>query len=236
MKTFLEYLKEDVNAPYIHYSNRQGLTQLSGSMSGSGIKGAETERLAQTKDSRIKKRVYFYPPVQGALPKPEVGLGIHTYEADLDNMHDARKQSVDGNNIATTAKKHVESGEHPQNAFERAVLDHGFKGYHTDNMSVVLNHDVPVKYVGSSVGKNFKTPLVNTKESKKSVFEGIPNKQDEHSSSLLNPSQVSFWQKNQEKMKSAAPSTRMQYGRLYVHKDHLDGLKNELDKHEHHPF
>lgn len=231
MRTFLQYLSEKTDLTYIHYSHRANMSTLSGGMSGSGIKGAEEKRLGETKDSRIKKRVYFYPPVAGGLPRPEQGLGSHTYEAKLHNMHDATKASPEGNKIALKAKEHIANGEHPSNAYERAVLDSGYHGYHTDNMSVVLNKDVPVKYTGSSTGKHFVDHKVDTKEKTKSIFDGIPNQDGEHSSSSLKPEQASFWAKHKDSLKSAAPSARMQYGRLYVHKDHIDKLKKELDKH-----
>ena len=38
---------------------------------GTGIKGAEAGRLAQTTGPRIRQRVYFYLPVEGGIPQPE---------------------------------------------------------------------------------------------------------------------------------------------------------------------
>ena len=66
MKTFKTYLYEKENEDshptiYTHYSHASDLNHLSGNMSGTGIKGAEQERLKGTTDSRIKSRVYFYP-------------------------------------------------------------------------------------------------------------------------------------------------------------------------------
>jgi len=50
----------------IHYGNRPGLSYLTGSSSGTGIKGAEQERLNKPgTDPRIKRRVYFYLPTEG---------------------------------------------------------------------------------------------------------------------------------------------------------------------------
>ena len=236
MRTFLQYLAEKEEPTFVHYSHKPDIKSLSGGMSGSGIKGAEEERLKSTKDSRIKKRVYFYPSVAGGLPRPESGLGSHVYHAKLSNMHDATTHSEASNKIAKTAQEYVAKGEHPDNAYEIAVVHHGFKGYSTPNMSVVLNHDVPVKYVGSSVGKHFVDHKFDTKEKTKSVFDGIPNKDGEHSSSMLTNTQTSFWLKHKESLKSAAPSIAMKYGRLSIHKDHLESLKKELTKHTDHPF
>jgi len=236
MKTFKEYLAEKEETLYTHYSHNSGLTHLSGMMSGSGIKGEEQKRLAETKDPRIKKRVYFYPPVSGGLPRPEQGLGVHTYHAHLENMHDATNPSPEANKIALKAKEHIANGEHPGNAYESAVLDSGFHGYHTGNMSVVLNRDVKVKYAGSSLGKKFADHVVDTKERKKSVFDGIPNSEDRHTSSSLTGKQSIFWTQHKEHLQKAVPSMKMEYGRLSVHKDHLSDLKTELDKYPEHPF
>lgn len=237
MLTFKQFLLESEDQEYIHYSHKPNLTHLSGNMSGSGIKGAEQERLGQTKDNRIKKRVYFYPPVSGGhLPRPEAGLGSHVYKAKLDNMHDARKPSPEANKIAATAKEHEAKGEHPGNAFERAVVDHGYHGYHTDNMSVVLNKDVAVKHHGTSNGHTFADHKIDTSEKKKSVFDGIPNKEGEHSSSNLSSHQTLFFLKHKNDLQKAAPSVKMQYGKLYVHKDHMDALHKELEKHTGHPL
>lgn len=237
MITFKQFLTESEDQHYIHYSHKPNLTHLSGGMSGTGIKGAEQERLSQTKDQRIKKRVYFYPPVGGGhLPRPESGLGSHVYKAKLDNMHDARKQSPEATKIAATAREHVAKGEHPGNAYERAVVDHGYHGYHTDNMSVVLNKDVPVKYHGQSHGHTFADHKFDTKEKAKSVFDSAPNKDGEHSSSLLKSHQTEFFYKHKESLQKSAPSLKMQYGRLNVHKDHIDALHKELEKHPGHPL
>lgn len=236
MQTFLQYLAEKEEATFVHYSHKEDITSLSGGMSGSGIKGAEEERLKSTKDSRIKKRVYFYPSVSGGLPRPESGLGSHVYHAKLSNMHDATKQSPEGNEIAKLAQKRIANGEHPSNAYESSVLDRGHSGFHTSNMSVVLNHDVPVKYAGTSVGKTFKDHVIDTKEKTKSIFDGISNKDGNHTSSMLTPTQTLFFYKHQASLKNAAPSIAMQYGRLKVHQAELSNLKSELDKHQDHPL
>jgi hypothetical protein len=237
MRTFKDYLAEKEEQTFIHYSHRDNLTHLYGGMSGSGIKGAEDERVKQSKDSRIKKRIYFYPSVgSDHLPRPEAGLGSHVYHAKLSNLHDASKPSQESNEIAKLAQKRISSGEHPHSAYESSVLDRGHSGYKTDNLAVVLNHDVPVKYVGSSIGKPFKDHVFDTKEKKKSIFGGIPNSSGEHTSSHLTSDQVSFWQQHKPDLQKAAPSAKMQYGQLTVHKDHLENLKTELEKHPNHPL
>ena len=121
----------------VHYGKVAGLTQLAGSSNGTGIKGAEDQRLKEATDPRIKQRVYFYVPVAGGIPQPEVGLGGSVYQSDLANIYDSR--------VATRSL----SGS--GNSFESAVLDAGYDGY-TDPESgvvVVLGRDVPVKQIGN---------------------------------------------------------------------------------------
>jgi len=237
MKTFKEYLAEKEEKLYTHYSHSSGLTHLSGDMSGSAIKGEDQTRLAETKDPRIKKRVYFYPPVSSGLPRPEQGLGVHMYHAYLENMHDTTNPSPEADRITQKAKEHVANGEHPENAYESAVLDSGFHGYHTGTMSVVLNRDVKVKYAGSSLGKKFADQVEGTKERKKSVFDGTPNSEDRHTSSTsMTGKQSVFWSQHKAHLQKSVPSMKIENGRLSVHKDHLSDLKNELAKYPEHPF
>ena len=123
----------------IHFGKQEGLSVLSGSSFGSGIKGAEQARLSEKDvDPRIKRRVYFYLPVEGGIAAPESGLSSNVYTATLSNLYDP---SAGSRNFPTTP-----------NAFESAVLDAGFRGYinREQGTAVVLNSDVPVKFVGKS--------------------------------------------------------------------------------------
>jgi hypothetical protein len=123
----------------VHYGRQGGLSVLSGVSFGSGIRGAEQARLAEPRvDARIKRRVYFYLPVAGGIPQPELGLGGHVYSADLSNLYDPAAGS---RTFPATP-----------NEFESAILDAGFRGYinREQGTAVVLNSDVPVKYQGTT--------------------------------------------------------------------------------------
>lgn len=103
---------EPVSITGIHYSKGQR-TSLSGAYYGSGLKGAEAERLANAEDSRIKKRVYFYTD-EGKGVIPEAGVGAFAHEANLDNLYDATTGKIKGSSL---------------NDFESKVLDAGYDGY-----------------------------------------------------------------------------------------------------------
>lgn len=151
MKNFKDFLKEQTTKEFrgIHYSNHPNLDELTGDSYGKGLSGAEAKRLAYTLDPRIKRRVYFYPhtEVAGHLPKPEGGLGPHVYTANISNLLDARDKEAVGK-VAALKGKYLDEGEPDGNAFESALLDSGFDGYHTPDMAVVLNKNVPVEYLG----------------------------------------------------------------------------------------
>lgn len=115
---------------------------LLGRMSGTGIKGAEQTRLANSTDSRIKKRVYFYiPKPDGSMPKPESGLGNHVHTQRLNNILSPGKEM---NRLSKLA-----GGD--SNKFESNVVDAGYDGYAIPEMGmmVTLNHDVPTTYQGT---------------------------------------------------------------------------------------
>jgi hypothetical protein len=233
-KQILLEIEESSRKPLIHYSHEASLDNLQGIHYGKGIKGHEAERLENTKDDRIKKRVYFYPKHNDEYPMPEAGLGIHMYEAKPDNMYDSSTASRENRNtINDKTKSYIDSGEHPSNAFERSVLDHGYQGYHTNKMSVVMNQDVPVKYLGTKHGKEFVSN--DHVPRKQSALDSLPNKDGEHESGLLTTDQAAYLRKHKDELQAVAPSLKMQYGRMNVSATHMDALKKELSTRKH-PF
>jgi hypothetical protein len=125
----------------VHYGKTQ-VPELSGKMYGTGIRGAEARRLAESNDYRIKNRVYFYIPREnGTMPIPESGLGQHVYIQRFNN--------VLGPGDAMREISRNSGGD--SNAFEVGVVNAGYDGYALPNMGmmVVLNHDVPVDYRGT---------------------------------------------------------------------------------------
>jgi len=125
----------------IHYG-KNATPLLLGRMSGTGIKGAEQTRLANSTDSRIKQRVYFYiPKTDGSMPKPESGVGNYVHTQRLNNMLSSGEEM---------SRLYKEAGG-DFNKFESGVIDAGYDGYAIPDMGmmVVLNHDVPTTYQGT---------------------------------------------------------------------------------------
>jgi hypothetical protein len=182
----------------IHYGKQGGLSYLSGSSSGTGIKGAEQERLSgKDVDPRIKKRVYFYLPVAGGIAQPEIGLGGHVYQANLEGLYDINSRKIHGSS----------------SAFESAVLDAGYIGYTNPEQGtiVVLNSDVPVKHIGS---------IGDHKIVQRRIERIIPTIQTrvERSELVRKPAGNEMIQiiHAQADIKSVAPSFKLQYGEARV--------------------
>jgi hypothetical protein len=137
-----------------HYST-EARTSLNGAYYGTGLKGAERDRLDGSPDPRLKNRVYFYVD-QGAGVRPEAGVGGIAHEVRLNNIYDPETQilPVKGN----------------FNAFESAVINGGFDGYiapfGNNQAAVVLlgprHSAVPVRSLGRVAGAPAPTPAEPT--------------------------------------------------------------------------
>jgi hypothetical protein len=125
----------------IHYG-RSKTPVLMGSMSGSGLKGAEKDRLAGSSDGRIKKRAYFYiERPDGSMPMVESGVGNQVHTQSLNNI---LGPGAEMRRISAASKGDF-------NKFESGVVDAGYDGYASPDMGmmVILNHDVPTTYQGT---------------------------------------------------------------------------------------
>ena len=191
----------------IHYGRQEGLSFLSGSSFGTGIRGAEQKRLGEPgTDPRIKQRVYFYLPVQGGIPAPEQGLSGNVYSADLTGLYDP-DGSIKG------------SG----NALETAILDAGYRGYinREQGTAVVLGESVPVNFLGSA--HNF----TKVQRSIQRIVAATTSRTEgdetvKKFNSALTPTMMAS-------VKSAAPSFYLQYGEARVKTAELDAASSALE-------
>lgn len=141
-----EGVRDGVTVRGVHFAKAK-MSALDGRKYGTGIKGAEAKRLAETDDARLKQRTAFYVD-EGNGVFPEGGLGRERHEATLMGMYDAKK-----NPLKLPTKD--------ANAFEAAVLDAGFKGYYVragfgrQGVAVVLgehSHNIKVDHVTPTQG------------------------------------------------------------------------------------
>lgn len=126
-----------VSAVGIHYSQAKR-DYLASSAFGTGLKGAENERIAQSGDPRLKHRIYFYVNPGRAI-RPEVGVGAHAHRAELTGLYDLQ---ADSRNLALGRDA---------NEFESALLDAGYNGYisHDRGVAVMLGpRSMRVDYMG----------------------------------------------------------------------------------------
>jgi hypothetical protein len=149
----------------IHYG-RSKTPVLMGSMSGSGLKGAEKDRLSESSDGRIKKRAYFYiERPDGSMPMVESGVGNQVHTQSLNNI---LGPGAEMRRISAASKGDF-------NKFESGVVDAGYDGYASPDMGmmVILNHDVPTTYQGTvadlkASGKLEKNRIIEERKSLRS--------------------------------------------------------------------
>lgn len=136
-----------------HYS-REPRQSLNGAFFGTGLKGAERDRLASSPDPRIRSRVYFYVD-NGKGIRPESGVGGYAHEVQLNNIYDPATRLV--------------PPQPNSNSFESAVLNAGFDGYidrqfTTQQGAVVLlgpkHVNVPVRQLGQVAAAAAPAPAV----------------------------------------------------------------------------
>jgi hypothetical protein len=124
--------KNPASAELTHFSNEPNLTQTDPSRYGTGIKGAEAERL--TSPDAVRNRTYFYA---GRPERGESGLGAHRYAARASDLYDVASDPEGLHRLATEHNTTPYSAPYnqgvadPQGAFtdlERLAHEHGYGG------------------------------------------------------------------------------------------------------------
>lgn len=128
----------------VHFSHDKRDVLL-GSKFGTGIKGKEGARL-QYAPPELKRRVYFYIVEPGQpVRQREAGLGVHAHSVTLGNMYEFG---------VSPPIEYDRSGwpDELPNKMEMAIIRAGYDGYinRSAGFAVVLNNDVPVKYIGEA--------------------------------------------------------------------------------------
>ena len=125
-----------------HFSNDPNLQFLDPTRYGTGIKGAEAERLREYAGG-VKDRSYVYLGEPGTV-SPESGLGVNRYRGESQNLYDITKDPLsfralarESNRTPFTAKYNA-GITHPlqeANDYERLVKEYGYEGMINPNAS-----------------------------------------------------------------------------------------------------
>lgn len=145
----------------LHFS-RQPRTTVNGAFYGTGLRGAERDRVFNGDDQRLRSRVYFYVD-EGKGVVPEAGVGGVAHSAELTNLYDINSDPL---------KLAAQGGG--VNAIESRILDAGFDGYYrasfANNAGVAVvigaaSRSIPVTRIeqpniGAIGGNDFVEPTV----------------------------------------------------------------------------
>ena len=125
-----------------HYSHNPDLQMLDPARYGTGIKGAEAERLRDFAGG-VKDRSYVYLGEPGTI-SPESGLGVNRYRGESQNLYDITKDPLsfralarESNRTPFTAKVNagITSPLQEANDYERLVKEYGYEGMINPNAS-----------------------------------------------------------------------------------------------------
>ena len=195
----------------VHFSQQQR-SSLSSAAYGSGLRGAEMERVMRSSDARLRQRAYFYVN-QGTGIRPESGVGAHAHRVTLNNLYDTAKGEIKG----------------AGNEFESAVLDAGYDGYLVrlpgtqSGQAVLLGaHNVPVEYLG--LGAPAKTQPAPASQAaaalSRKVGGDLVTTKDADVAAIRALAQV----------KEVAPSFRFEFGKARVKADEAAAAAEALEE------
>jgi hypothetical protein len=118
-----------------HFSNDPNLQMLDPKRYGSGIKGAEAERLREYPGA-VKDRSYFYLGEPGTVA-PEPGLGVNRYRGEASSLYDITQDPLNFQRLARESNRTPFTAKYNQgmtyplqdaNDIERLVKEYGYQG------------------------------------------------------------------------------------------------------------
>jgi hypothetical protein len=189
----------------IHYS-RQPRTNLTGYYYGTGLAGAEKQRLEGTSDDRLRNRIHFYVD-EGQGVRPESGVGGNVHSVNLNNLYNVNKDPLGLRVIAEAIAGRDESGLW-FNTVESTIIDSGFDGVYVPSaqgnqgVAVLLgpqHQSVPVDQNGTHA-----MPAAG-------AFEAPATGKRKYS---LLSSEIKKFQAQEAEIKAAAPSAELVNGSL----------------------
>ena len=118
-----------------HFSNDPNLQMLDPKRYGTGIKGAEAERLRDYAGG-VKDRSYFYLGEPGTVA-PEAGLGVNRYRGEASSLYDITQDPLNFQKLARESNRTPFTAKYNQgmtyplqdaNDVERLVKEYGYQG------------------------------------------------------------------------------------------------------------
>jgi len=118
-----------------HFSNQPDLQMLDPKKYGSGIKGAEAERLREYPGA-VRDRSYFYMGEPGTVT-PEPGLGVNRYRGEASSLYDITQDPLNFQRLARESNRVPFTAKYNQgmtyplqdaNDIERLVKEYGYQG------------------------------------------------------------------------------------------------------------
>jgi hypothetical protein len=124
-----------IQSPLTHFSTEPGLTFTDPRKYGTGIKGAEADRLMNYPGA-VRDRSYFYMGEPGTV-SPEPGLGVNRYRGEASSLYDITQDPLDFSVLAREANRTPYTAKANQgltyplqnaNDVERMVKEYGYQG------------------------------------------------------------------------------------------------------------
>jgi hypothetical protein len=123
-----------IPSPLTHFSNRSDLEFVDPKRYGTGIKGAEAERLQDP--SAVRDRSYFYMGEPGTV-SAEPGLGVNRYRGEASSLYDITQDPLNFQVLARESNRTPYTSKYNQgvtsplqdaNDIERLVKEYGYEG------------------------------------------------------------------------------------------------------------
>ena len=171
-----------------HFSHQPNLEYLDPARYGTGIKGAEMERLRYT-ENPVVDRAYFYTGDPSAVQK-EPGLGAYRYGTRGEGLYDITQDPLKFRTLAEESARMPYSGnvnpgmtDRPQvqTDVERLIKEYGYEGLTNPNLGMAITYEkTPVKRYakgGKVQSDKVRYPRVSA-PALEALYEGSPMRQD----------------------------------------------------------
>lgn len=213
-----------VSAVGYHFG-RQPRERLSSAYYGTGLKGAERERLDRDDAQDIRPRIHFYVDAGNGI-QPESGVGGIPHRLEMRNLYDV---TADPLGLVRDARP---TGDEPRaNAWERAVMQAGFDGYLARNrderqwQAVLLGKHAPVPIAGTPKPATQAQPRTAPREADQAPTRRVGDELVKRPTSAEVLSVV----RAKPDLAVVAPTFRMEFGEVRVHHTEADAANAVLE-------